>query len=138
MGGPGAGYTAKLLVNLLWFSQAVAAAEALILARCEGIDLEVFQGAVAGSAAASSFLDRDVSALFSGDYLTTFGLDRCCEELAAITEAARAAGAPFGLSGHVEQVYRQALARYGPADGELLPVAMMEEQSGVWLRRAPA
>jgi UDP-N-acetyl-D-mannosaminuronate dehydrogenase len=27
---------------------------------------------------------------------------------------------------------------YGPADGELLPVAMMEEQAGVHLRRGPS
>lgn len=135
MGGAGAGYTAKLLVNLLWFGHAVATAEALILARREGIDLEVLQEAVAGSAAASSFMAHDVSALLSGDYLTTFGLDRCCEELAAVTALAREAGVPFGLSEHVGEVYRRALVRYGPADGELLPVAMMEEQAGVRLRR---
>lgn len=138
MGGAGAGYTAKLLVNLLWFSQAVTAGEALILARQEGIDPGVLQSAVLGSAAASSFMDRDVSALLRGDYLATFGLDRCCEELAAVTAAARDAGVPFRLSGHVEQVYRQALSRYGAADGELLPIAMMEEQAGVQLRPEPA
>ncbi len=137
-GGAGAGYTVKLLVNLLWFSQAVTAAEALILARREGINLDVLQGAVLGSAAASSFMDDGVSAVLSGDYLTTFGLDRCCEELAAVTATAREAGTPFRMSGQVEQIYRQALARYGAANGELLPIAMMEEQAGVRLRRNPA
>jgi 3-hydroxyisobutyrate dehydrogenase len=38
MGGHGAGYTTKHLVNLLWFGQAIATAEALLLARREGID----------------------------------------------------------------------------------------------------
>ena len=137
-GGAGAGYTVKLLVNLLWFSQAVTAAEALILARREGIDLDVLQGAVLGSAAASSFMDDGVSAVLRGDYLTTFGLDRCCEELAAVTATAREAGTPLRMSGEVEQIYRQALARYGAANGELLPIAMMEEQAGVRLRRNPA
>jgi hypothetical protein len=33
IGGNGAGYPAKLLVNLLWFGQAVATGEALLLAR---------------------------------------------------------------------------------------------------------
>lgn len=36
----GAGYTVKLLVNLLWFGQAVATGEALLLARRAGIDLD--------------------------------------------------------------------------------------------------
>jgi 3-hydroxyisobutyrate dehydrogenase len=135
MGGPGAGYTAKHLVNLLWFGQAIATAEALFVAHREGIDLEVMQHALAGSAAASSFISYDLSALFGGDYLTSFGLDRCCEELAAITELARQGGVPFEISEHVERTYQRALARYGPADGELLAIAMMEEQAGIRLRR---
>jgi hypothetical protein len=36
MGGPGAGYTAKHLINLLWFGQALTTAEALFLAHREG------------------------------------------------------------------------------------------------------
>ncbi len=134
MGGPGAGYTTKHLVNLLWFGQAIATAEALLLARREDIDLRLMQRTLAGSAAGSSFIRDDLGALFGGDYLTSFGLDRCCEELGAITALAREDGVPFGLSEQVEQTYRRALARYGPADGELLPVAMLEEQAGVQLR----
>ncbi len=135
MGGPGTGYTAKHLVNLLWFGQALATAEALFLAHHEGIDLEMMQHVLAGSAAASSFISRDLSGLLSGDYLTSFGLDRCCEELAAITEVARQGGVPFEISEHVERTYQRALARYGPADGELLAIAMMEEEAGIRLRR---
>jgi 3-hydroxyisobutyrate dehydrogenase len=135
MGGPGAGYAAKHLVNLLWFGQALATAEALFLAAREGIDLEMMQHALAGSAAASSFGGQDLSALLGGDYLTSFGLDRCCEELAAITALARQNNVPFEISEHVERIYQRALARYGPADGELLAVAMMEEEAGIRLRR---
>lgn len=137
MGGPGAGYTTKHLVNLLWFGQAIATAEALLLARREDIDLELMQRALAGSAASSSFIRDDLGALFGGDYLTSFGLDRCCEELSAITALARQEHVPFELSEKVEQVYQRALARFGPVDGELLAVAMLEEQAGVRLRDQP-
>ncbi|MGH8922470.1 MAG: NAD(P)-dependent oxidoreductase, partial [Actinomycetes bacterium] len=47
VGGPGAGYTTKLLVNLLWFGQAVATAEALLLGERAGIDLAVLRDALA-------------------------------------------------------------------------------------------
>jgi 3-hydroxyisobutyrate dehydrogenase len=134
MGGHGAGYTTKHLVNLLWFGQAIATAEALLLARREGIDLGLMRRTLAGSAASSSFIRDDLGALFDGDYLTSFGLDRCCEELGAITALARRDGVPFELSEQVERTYQRALARYGPADGELLAVAMLEEQAGVQLR----
>lgn len=134
VGGPGTGYTTKLLVNLLWFGQAVATAEVLLLGKRAGIELDVLRGALAGSAAASRFIQQDLDALFAGDYLTSFGLDRCCEELENVVAQAREAGVPFELSGHVERVYRRALARYGPVDGELLAVALLEEEAGDTLR----
>ena len=44
IGGHGTGYTVKLLVNLLWFGQAVATAEALLLGQQAGIDPAVQRG----------------------------------------------------------------------------------------------
>src|SRR5580698_7322587 len=89
VGGNGAGYTAKLLVNLLWYGQAVATGEALLLARRAGIDLDVLRQTLATSAASTAFVRDDLGALLDGDYLTSFGLDRCCEELTAIADLAR-------------------------------------------------
>jgi 3-hydroxyisobutyrate dehydrogenase len=131
VGGHGAGYTVKLLVNLLWFGQAVATAEALLLAKRSGIDLRVLQTTLNASAAASNFISCDLQALFHGDYLTSFGLEGICQELAAVTELADSFQVPFELSRQVERTYQQALARYGPVDGELLAVALLEDQAGV-------
>jgi 3-hydroxyisobutyrate dehydrogenase len=137
VGGHGAGYLTKLLVNLLWFGQAVATAEALLLARRAGIDLDVLRQVLTSSAASSAFISRDLGALLAGDYLTSFGLDRCCEELAAVTALARDYDVPFQLSALVEHIHQRALARYGPAEGELLAVALLEEQAGIQLRHGP-
>jgi 3-hydroxyisobutyrate dehydrogenase len=133
VGGLGAGYTTKLLVNLLWFGQAVATTEALLLGRRAGIDLPVLRAALADSAAASEFVRHDLDAVFAGDRMTSFGLDRCCEELAAVTEQARALGVPFALSEVVDEVHRRANARFGDVDGELMAVALLEEESGTSL-----
>jgi 3-hydroxyisobutyrate dehydrogenase len=135
MGAHGAGYTTKLIVNLLWFSQAIASGEALLLARRSGIDLEVLRGALGASAARSEFILRDLGALLDGDYLRTFGLDRCCEELDAVQTLAHQLEVPSELSSVVARAYRHALDRYGPVDGELLAVALLEEQTGLALRR---
>jgi 3-hydroxyisobutyrate dehydrogenase len=134
VGGHGTGYTAKLLVNLLWFGQAIATAEALLLGQRAGIDLQVLKHALGGSSAASTFINRDVDALFEGDYLASFGLDRICEELEAVTALARDHRVPFELSDCVYRTYRRALARYGPVDGELLAMALREDQAGQRLR----
>jgi len=129
-----AGYTTKLLVNLLWFGQAVAIAEALLIGRKAGIELATLRDALAASAANSDFIHRDVDALFTGNYLTSFGLDGCVSELESITRLADDLDVPHALSNRVKGVYQEALERFGPVDGELLPVALLEEQAGVELR----
>lgn len=134
VGGAGAGYMTKLLVNLLWFSQAVATAEALLLAKRAGLEIDVLRPVLAGGAAASTFVRKDLGSLLDGDYLTTFGLDRCCQELAGITSLARDMQVPSDLMQLVERTYRRALRRYGPVDGELMAVALLEEQAGLPLR----
>jgi 3-hydroxyisobutyrate dehydrogenase len=134
VGGYGAGYTVKLLINLLWFGQAVAVTEALLLGRASGLDLGVLRDALADSAADSRFIRQDLPALFGGDLLRTFGLDLCYEELESVTALARDYHLPFPVSEAVTDVYRQALLRYGPTDGELLGAAWLEEQAGLALR----
>jgi 3-hydroxyisobutyrate dehydrogenase len=134
VGGHGAGYTAKLLVNLLWFGQAVATAEALLLGQRAGIDPRVLKQAIADSSAATAFTRHDLGALFHGDYLASFELDRICEELQTVTGLARDYRVPFELSDLVHRIYRRALARYGPVAGELLAVALLEEEAGQKLR----
>jgi 3-hydroxyisobutyrate dehydrogenase len=136
VGGHGTGYTVKLLVNLLWFGQAVATAEALLLGKRAGIDPAVLQHAFAGSSAASTFIRDDIGLVFGGDYLACFGLDRICAELDTVTTLAEDHQVPWELSEVVRRTYRHALARYGPADGELLAVSLLEDEAGDKLRTA--
>lgn len=136
VGENGAGYTTKLLVNLLWFGQAVACAEALLLAGRAGLDLDVFRAALRHSAAASALIENDLDALLDGDYLESFGLDRCHEELVAVTALADELDVPFELSSLVARTYQEALERFGAVDGELLAVALLEERAGLRLRHS--
>jgi 3-hydroxyisobutyrate dehydrogenase len=136
VGGHGTGYTLKLLVNLLWFGQAVAAAEALLLGQRAGIDPAVLQHVLVDSAAASTLIRNDIGLVFRGDYLASFGLDRICEELEAVTALAGEYQVPWELCDVVRRTYRRALDRFGPADGELLAVALLEDEAGDKLRAA--
>ena len=138
VGARGAGYATKLIVNSLWFSQALATGEAFLLAQRAGLDPEALQEAVQASAARSEFTDRDLDALLDGDYLRSFGLDRCCEELEAINELAARLGTPSEIATLTASIYRRALDHYGPQDGELLPIAMLEHEAGQLLRRRGA
>jgi 3-hydroxyisobutyrate dehydrogenase len=138
IGGHGVGYTAKLLVNLLWFNQATATAEALVLGQRVGIDLGVLAETLAAGPASSSFIQNDLPSLLDGDYLASYGLDRILDQLTAVTTLAADVGTPHALADTVRGIHQAALERYGAVDGELLAVALLEEKAGALLRRPPA
>jgi 3-hydroxyisobutyrate dehydrogenase len=131
VGAAGSGYAVKLLVNLLWFGQAVAASEALALATRCGVDPEEFRRAVQESAAASRFMAIDAPALLRGDDMQAFSLSRCVDELEAVLALARQLDAPFAIAGRVTELYADALERYGDVAGELLAARLVAERSNV-------
>ncbi len=131
---PGDAQIVKLLANLLWFGQVIAATEALLLGARLGIDLTVLREALGASAGGSAFLDRHVDRLLAGDYLEDFPLDRCVAELRTLTELARDAGTPFELGELVARIHEEALDRFGPVLGELLAARLLEERAGLTLR----
>jgi 3-hydroxyisobutyrate dehydrogenase len=108
-----------------------------LLGQAAGLDLGVVRETLTQSAADSRFIRHDLDALFAGDFMRSFGLDRCYEELQTVTELAHHLGVPFQLSETVTDVYRRAVQRYGSADGELLGIALLEEQAGRTLRHPP-
>jgi 3-hydroxyisobutyrate dehydrogenase len=138
VGPSGSGYTVKLLVNLLWFGQALATAEVLTLAWRAGLDLETLLAAVSQSAAASRFLTEGGQALLAGDDLTSFSLARCCEELASVLSLGDELEVPLELARLVSDLHRRALAHYGDVDGELLGARLIAERAGFMLGQGPA
>jgi 3-hydroxyisobutyrate dehydrogenase len=133
-GDNGAGYLTKLLINLLWFSQAAVTTEALLLAQHHGVAPALMQAVLRDSAGDSAFAARHLPALLRGDYLRDFGLDRCVEELDSIEHTADLAGTPHPLTRATAELHRQALGRFGPVSGELMGPAWLEEQAGTRLR----
>ena len=130
----GAGYTAKLLANLLWFGQVIAVTEALLLGQSLGLDPASLRATLAASAGGSVFLDDYAESLLAGDYLKTFGIDRVVEELDILVRLAAERRVPFELSELVARTHRQALERFGAVDGELLAAKLLEERAGSALR----
>lgn len=131
VGDAGSGCLVKLLVNLLWFGQAVAGAEVLALAARAGLDPERVRFAVSQSAAASRFIDREAHALLAGDDLRSFSLAGCAEELHAVMSLGRDFEVPLALAERVTNLYDEALEHYGDVDGELLAARRIVERAGV-------
>jgi 3-hydroxyisobutyrate dehydrogenase-like beta-hydroxyacid dehydrogenase len=131
----GAGHTVKLLANLLWFGQVIAVTEAMLLGTSLGVSPATLRQVLARSAGGSRFIDSHLDALLDGDYLATFGLDRCVEELETLGSLAAESGTPFDLSSLVTATHADALAEFGPIDGELLAAKLLELRAGRTLRR---
>jgi len=135
VGGLGAGYTTKLMINLLWFVHVVASTEVLTMGVKAGVDLETLRVALLASPARSNFLEHDVlSVLRAGDYDDSFAMALACKDLGLAVEVGRDVGVPVEVSALVEQVYRRARARYGDLAGEMAPVRLYEEIAGIELR----
>ncbi|MEV4125710.1 NAD(P)-dependent oxidoreductase [Nocardia sp. NPDC049707] len=138
VGGLGAGYTVKLMINQLWFSHLVATAEVLTVGVKAGVDLGVLHTSLLASPAASSFLANDLPSVFGGDYDESFAMKLACKDLGLSIDLGRDVGVPTPLSAHVEQIYRTALAKFGPDAGEMIPVRLAEEYAALELRQAKA
>jgi 3-hydroxyisobutyrate dehydrogenase len=128
VGGHGAGYVVKLMINQLWFSHLVATAEVLAVGVKAGVDLGVLRSSLVASPANSAFVERDVlSVLEQGDYDEGFAIALACKDLGLSIDLARAVGVPTELSALVEQVYRRARASYGDRAGEMTPMRLYED-----------
>jgi 3-hydroxyisobutyrate dehydrogenase len=138
VGGHGAGYAVKLMINQLWFSHLIATAEVLSVGVKAGVDLEVLRRSLIASPANSNFLENDVlSILDAGDYDEGFALVLACKDLGLSVDLARSVGMPVELSALVEQQFRRAKALYGDRAGEMTPFKLYEDLVGAPLRRTP-
>lgn len=139
LGGNGAGYTVKLLLNLTWFIQAVATGEVLTVGMRAGVSLEKLYQALVGSPANSNFLEHDVRmVLDDGVYDEAFPMRLVTKDLALAVQLARDVGMPVELTALVEQIHRRARVTYGDDAGEISAIRLYEDLAGVQLRLPPA
>lgn len=127
LGPHGNGYLTKLLINLLWFNQAVALGEVLRLARAGGLDPARLHETLLNGPSDSAFVRDVLPSYLAGDNLATFGMDRIVEELESIEQFARANDVPATVTGSTAALYREALDHFGPVAGELLAMRYAAE-----------
>jgi 3-hydroxyisobutyrate dehydrogenase len=135
LGDNGAGYTVKLLLNLLWFIESVAVGEVLSVGVRAGVSLDRLHAALVASPANSVFLERDVRmVLDDGDYDEAFPMRLVTKDLGLAVDLARDVGVPVELTALVEQIQRRARAQYGDDAGEISAIRLYEDLAGVRLR----
>jgi 3-hydroxyisobutyrate dehydrogenase-like beta-hydroxyacid dehydrogenase len=126
--------TVKLLANALWFANAIAATEALLIGDGLGIEPERLRSLLQDGAGDSAALTNYLGRLLDGDYLETFGIDRVVEELHTVNELANVTETATPIFDASEALHQAALRQFGPALGELLGARVLEARAGRLLR----
>lgn len=126
--------SAKLLTNLLWYINAAAIGEALVIGARSGIDLPTLRQVVLNSCGTSWVADHDIPSIYDGSFDPTFTTKLCCKDLRLISELATTLNVPIEIGSLVEQIFRRAENVYGGDSPELSVVRHLQEITGTPLQ----
>jgi putative dehydrogenase len=108
IGRAGQAMVLKLIANLLVALHSAAAAEALTMARCAGLDLPLALDVLARSAATSRMLEVRGPMMAREEFPAQMKLDLFMKDLHLIQDAAASAGAAVPLTDVAERLYAAA------------------------------
>ena len=120
--GPlGHGEMAKLINNSVAAINAAVVAEALIVGRRAGLDLDALVEVMSSGSGASTMLELKSGPMRAHDYSTLFKLEHMLKDVRHCLEEGQAAGVPFSFAAHARELYTAALGR-GHGDDDFAAV----------------
>jgi 3-hydroxyisobutyrate dehydrogenase-like beta-hydroxyacid dehydrogenase len=132
VGALGQGEMLKLINNALGAANAAAVAEALLLARATGVDLDALVRVVSNGSGGSAQLELKSAAMREHDYTPLFKTAHMLKDVRLCLEEAQSAGVPFPSAAHARSLLTATLGRgYGEDDY----AAMIEAAEGLAGRR---
>jgi 3-hydroxyisobutyrate dehydrogenase-like beta-hydroxyacid dehydrogenase len=111
VGELGQGEMLKLINNALGAANAAALAEALLLARATGVDLDAFVQVTSAGSGASAQLTLKSTPMREHDYTTLFKTEHMLKDVRLCLEEAQAAGIPFPSAAHARDLLTATLGR---------------------------
>jgi 3-hydroxyisobutyrate dehydrogenase len=132
VGALGQGEMLKLINNALGAANAAALAEALLLARASGLDLDAFAEVVSSGSGASAQLTLKADAMRAHDYTPLFKTAHMLKDVRLCLEEAQNAGVPFPAAAHARDLLAATMGRGHGAEDY---AAMIEAAEGLAGRR---
>jgi 3-hydroxyisobutyrate dehydrogenase/2-hydroxy-3-oxopropionate reductase len=133
--GPlGTGNVVKLITNQIWFINAAAVGEGLVLGKKAGVDLLVLWEALKNSVGDTFVVRHDVPSIFDGHYDPSFTLDLCCKDLRLIKELGEQTKTQMDMTLLAQTKFETARTTFGGGSAELLVCKLIEDASGTDLR----
>jgi 3-hydroxyisobutyrate dehydrogenase-like beta-hydroxyacid dehydrogenase len=130
IGRAGQAMTLKLVANLLVALNSAAAAEALLMAKRAGLDLDLVLDVLTRSAATSRMLEVRGPLMAKREFPPQMKLDLFMKDLHLIQEAAGSLGAPLPLTDVAERLYAAALDAGHAGEDLAVVFAALERLSG--------
>ncbi len=132
VGALGQGEMLKLINNSVGAANAAALAEALLLARASGLDLDAFARVLANGSGASAQLELKADAMRAHDFTPLFKTAHMLKDVRLCLDEAQAAGMPFPAAAHARDLLA---ATVGRGHGEEDYAALIEAAEGLAGRR---
>jgi 3-hydroxyisobutyrate dehydrogenase len=117
VGELGQGQTVKLINNAVAASNASTLAQALIVGKATGVDLEALVRIMGAGSGGSAMLALKAEPMRTHDYATLFKLEHMLKDVRLCLEEGQAAGVPFPAAAHTRELLTAAMGRgLGDAD----------------------
>ena len=116
-GDIGAGAIAKVVSNMLAFTNMVAASECMMIAKKAGLDLENFFDAIRVSAGNSFAWETVVPHIFNQKYEAGFTMDLACKDMKLCYLLGEHLKIPLDLHMEVKKKMEKAKSQYGDNEG---------------------
>ena len=110
--GPlGHGQTVKVISNAVGATNAATLAQALVVGKAAGVDLEALVDVLGASAAGSAMVALKARPMLAHDYTPLFRLDHMLKDMGIALETSAAGGAPFPSAALARELYLAAQRR---------------------------
>jgi 3-hydroxyisobutyrate dehydrogenase len=130
VGELGQGQTVKLINNAVAATNASTLAQALVVGKATGVDLEALIKVMGGGSGGSAMLALKAEPMRTHDYATLFKLEHMLKDVRLCLEEGQAAGVPFPAAAHTREVLTAAIGRdLGDADFAAI-VEVVEAMAG--------
>jgi len=127
--GPlGHGQTVKVISNAVAATNAATLAQALVVGKASGVDLDALIDVLGASASASTMVALKAKPMVGHDYTPLFRLEHMLKDVNICLDESAAAGAPFPSAALARELYHAAMHR-GLADEDF--AAVLEAVEGL-------
>jgi 3-hydroxyisobutyrate dehydrogenase len=133
VGATGQGQIVKVISNAVSATNCATLAQALVVGRAAGVDVEALVQVMANGSANSTMLALKAEPMLTHDYSPLFKLEHMLKDVRLALEEGRTAGAPFPSAALAHELYIAALARGHAADDFAAVLEAVEGLAGVRL-----